>query len=547
MNILRKISALLILITFFPIISCVDDESKGKQSIKKEKISGFVQKGPYIRGTSILMSELSPGLTQSGKVFTSQISNDQGLFEILNIELSSSFVEFTASGFYFNEVIGEISSAPLTLTSIANLSNKSSININVLTHLEKKRVENLIKSGSSFNEAKKKAKSEVLSIFSIVLETNSDFEDYDITKNTEEGAALLAISIILQGNRSVGQLTELISKIQGDISMDGKVDDISLVSLLRNTTFEIDLVDVRKKIESRNRSLDISTSIPDFEKYILKFLDLKNLNIAIEGEGIVKEELVINPSGRDFPFGSSVKLTPVPKEGWVFETWKGDISGNENPKIIKIDAPKNITAKFKRKNYPLNITIIGQGSVVEEVVSNPGGKEYPYQTTVKLTPVTVDGWIFESWGGDLIGMESPKTIIVNGPKNVVAKFIQGCLSNLAGTYEFEGGQNFCGKVFTGTTTWTEDPSVKGSYIVSDGTFGSWEACYPDSWGSGVVKINDDCGKLTMSGKDKYGDSYSMTVLNSTPLELKFEWKSTYGEFGIVSVKSNPGKPWPQLR
>ncbi|TDQ17507.1 hypothetical protein DFQ04_2161 [Algoriphagus boseongensis] len=126
------------------------------------------------------------------------------------------------------------------------------------------------------------------------------------------------------------------------------------------------------------------------------------------------------------------------------------------------------------------------------------------------------------------------------PVNVV------CPSDLGGTYTFDHLETFCGKVFSGSTTWTKQ-SNGVSYTVSDGTFGSWQACYPDTWGSGNVRINDACGRLTMTGTDKYGDSYSMTVLSATPQVLTFEWVNTYGEFGTVAVKSNAGKPWPALK
>lgn len=414
----------LVLVILFPLFisSCLDNEDGGNQSIKKEKISGFVQKGPFVSGTSILMSELNSDLAQTGKVFTSQISNDQGLFEITNIELNSSFVEFSSSGFYFNEVTGEISLAPITLTSISDLSNKSSINVNVLTHLEKKRVENLIKGGKSFSEAKKQAKNEVLSIFSIVLDSNSDFEDYDISKNTEEGGILLAISIILQGNRSVGQLTELLSKIQSDIALDGKLDDTSVINSLRVSTFEMDLAAIRAKIESRNKALNITSAVPDFEKHIVKFLDLRDLKITIEGQGTVREEIVSNPSGRAYLKGATIKLTPIPSEGWIFDGWGGDLTGIENPKTVLMDAPKSLTAKFKRRDYPLSITIEGEGTVTEEIVSNPSGREYPFQTVVKLTPVPKEGWVFESWGGDLSGNEPSKTISMEKERNVIVRF-----------------------------------------------------------------------------------------------------------------------------
>ncbi len=122
-----------------------------------------------------------------------------------------------------------------------------------------------------------------------------------------------------------------------------------------------------------------------------------------------------------------------------------------------------------------------------------------------------------------------------------------CPSDLAGTYQFDHIETFCGKTFAGSTTWTAVAATPGSYTVSDGTFGSWQQCYPDTWGNGNVRINDACGRLTMTGTDKYGDSYSMVVKSVTPQVLTFEWRNTYGEFGTVAVKSNTGKPWPSLR
>jgi hypothetical protein len=122
-----------------------------------------------------------------------------------------------------------------------------------------------------------------------------------------------------------------------------------------------------------------------------------------------------------------------------------------------------------------------------------------------------------------------------------------CPSDLAGTYQFDHLETFCGKTFSGSTTWTAVAASPGSYTVSDGTFGAWQACYPDTWGSGNVRINDACGRLTMTGTDKYGDSYSMVVKSATAQLITFEWKNTYGEFGTVAVKANAGKPFPALR
>jgi hypothetical protein len=75
------------------------------------------------------------------------------------------------------------------------------------------------------------------------------------------------------------------------------------------------------------------------------------LNIKIEGEGTVEEKIVPNPSGREYPHGTTVELTPKPKEGWEFDSWSGDLSGNESPKRIKVDKQKNVTVKFKESLF----------------------------------------------------------------------------------------------------------------------------------------------------------------------------------------------------
>jgi hypothetical protein len=71
------------------------------------------------------------------------------------------------------------------------------------------------------------------------------------------------------------------------------------------------------------------------------------LNIKIEGEGTVEEKIIPNPSGREYPHGTTVELTPKPKDGWEFESWSGDLEGKESPKRIVVDKQKNVTVKFK--------------------------------------------------------------------------------------------------------------------------------------------------------------------------------------------------------
>ena len=125
-----------------------------------------------------------------------------------------------------------------------------------------------------------------------------------------------------------------------------------------------------------------------------------------------------------------------------------------------------------------------------------------------------------------------------------------CPSDLGGTYSFtqtnmDSVYGSCAGTISGTTTFTAVASTPGAYRITDGTFGFWD-CYGDSWGSGNVRINDACGTLTMSGADKYGASYSMTVVSSSPEELVFIWLNSDGETGEVTLKAQDGKPLPDL-
>jgi len=109
-----------------------------------------------------------------------------------------------------------------------------------------------------------------------------------------------------------------------------------------------------------------------------------------------------------------------------------------------------------------------------------------------------------------------------------------CPSDLGGTYNFtqtnmQSIYGSCPGTISGTTTFTPIASTPGA---------------GDSWGSGNVRINDACGKLTMSGSDKYSASYSMTVVSVNAQDLVIQWLNSDGETGLVTIKSNSGKPWP---
>jgi uncharacterized repeat protein (TIGR02543 family) len=133
-------------------------------------------------------------------------------------------------------------------------------------------------------------------------------------------------------------------------------------------------------------------------------------------------KITVSPSASTYPEGTQVTLTAEPNENWVFKQWEGDESSTSNPVQVNMAANKTLVAVFVKRDYPLTIKIEGEGTVEEKIVTNPSGREYPHGTTVELTPKPKGGWEFAGWDGSLTGTDVPKKIIVDNPKNVIAKF-----------------------------------------------------------------------------------------------------------------------------
>lgn len=248
--------------------------------LAKDNISGYIQKGPFISGSSVSLYELDDSLSQTGKVFNTQISDNDGTFTISDVELVSDYVNFRADGFYYNEITGEQSASQITLYALSDVSEKDNINVNILTHLEKARVEYLVSSDSSFNDAKTQAQQEILSIFNIDKENIYPSEDLDITVQGENNAILLAVSLILQGYHSEGELTELLSDISLDIKEDGELNSSTIGSELINHAVYLDTVAIRSNLEERYSELDVDPEIDNFEKYITDFITNTSFDIT---------------------------------------------------------------------------------------------------------------------------------------------------------------------------------------------------------------------------------------------------------------------------
>jgi len=253
------------------IIAVVLFSACNKDKVKKDVFSGYAQKGPFIKGSSVTISELDANLNQTGKTFITTISDNSGSFELTGIELVSNYVQLKVDGYYFNEFEGEVFE-PITLYALVDIKDVNSANVNVLTHLERPRVEYLVKQEKkSFSQAKKQAQSEVLAIFGLTP-SNMTSEALNLTNN----GMLLAISSILTASFNA-EMMEIMGKISEGIRTDGKLDDTDLGKKLMDNAYAsfFSRDNIRKNMETKYAELGLNVSIPDFESYLELFVNSK--------------------------------------------------------------------------------------------------------------------------------------------------------------------------------------------------------------------------------------------------------------------------------
>lgn len=133
----------------------------------------------------------------------------------------------------------------------------------------------------------------------------------------------------------------------------------------------------------------------------------------------------VSPPSNSYEKGSNVSLVATPTGEYLFKQWQGSISGTSNPTSITMDVDKSVTGVFEKRQYPLTLTIEGNGTVKEEVIAIATQALYPSGTTVRLTAIPLEGWNFGDWSGDKLSKSNPFDIQISSPINLKATFNQG--------------------------------------------------------------------------------------------------------------------------
>jgi len=167
-------------------------------------------------------------------------------------------------------------------------------------------------------------------------------------------------------------------------------------------------------------------------------VELFTLTISTGGSGSGS----VSPESGEYEEGATVELTATADEGSIFSHWEGEeLDGSEDPEeTITMDSDKSVTAIFEPEDdngddngddsdngdisyFELSVESTSGGSVFVELQSGSiSDGSYEEGSTVQLTAMSIAGWTFSNWEGDLSGTANPQTITMDSDKTVTAVF-----------------------------------------------------------------------------------------------------------------------------
>lgn len=146
-----------------------------------------------------------------------------------------------------------------------------------------------------------------------------------------------------------------------------------------------------------------------------------NLSTSVTGSG----SITLSPSGGSYSCGTSITITAVPfSTDWTFTGFGGVITGTTNPQTIVLNATASVSAAFTQTSFPINLTVVGPGTVA----SNPSAASYAQGTQVQLTATPNSGAHFVGYTGDVSSTNSVTNVTVDTTKNITATFANSIIT-----------------------------------------------------------------------------------------------------------------------
>ncbi|MBX5327281.1 DUF2341 domain-containing protein, partial [Candidatus Bathyarchaeota archaeon A05DMB-4] len=228
------------------------------------------------------------------------------------------------------------------------------------------------------------------------------------------------------------------------------------------------------------------------------------LTVNVIGGGFVSK----NPNKAFYTYGEVVELTAIPNTGYDFSGWSGDLTGNNNPETIIINANKTVTASFSLKQYTINASVIGIGGSI-----SPSGSiivTHGQNQTFTMTP-DVGYHVFDVLIDDLsVGPQLSYTFYaIDGNHTITATFAQ---NEYTLTINIVGSGNVARS--PDQTFYTHNETVELTATPAEGwTFSGW---------SGDLSGLTNPATVTMTGNK----TVTATFTNNQWLSIDWKYRRT---------------------
>ncbi len=264
-------------------------------------LAGIAEKGPFRHGTSVKVVELDSvmRLADSDRSHKTCVTSANGSYGFEGLDLVSPYVRVEASGFYRNELTGGLSADLVTLTAVTDLTERDSVNVNMLTHLEAPRTLKIVENTGNnqpIRTVKEQALKDILYSFGIKIDGFNDAsfaqgqqqggfggfgqtapvtksmtaDDISLFDDGEFSAALIAISVMMQRKGSGDEMIAYANGIADRIRGNGNWDDWGARADLADWLMVMDTSGAYRTIRKNLENLGHG-AVPDFETHLRNF------------------------------------------------------------------------------------------------------------------------------------------------------------------------------------------------------------------------------------------------------------------------------------
>lgn len=415
-------TAWIVTIAAIGLASCSDSKDEIDEEFIQTPhiIKGKVEKGPLVRGSQIDMRTLDKSMVPTGNSYTTTIENNTGDFNYGSLKVNSPYAKLTADGYFFNEVNGGLSNSTIRLDAIVDLSDNTTVNVNVLTHLKSQRINYLVTNEhKSFKDANNQAQNELLTQFGLQEYASKDASQYSITSGDDAAGVLIAVSSLVLSDRSEAEVVEFLSLLTNEFSTTGTFSNKTKERFKSTRNYLNGKLDqIQYNIKSRYQDLGYDVNVKDLAYYFdwdndgiagneiddASDVQLSQNEIQVPAEGgdfTVKIESdkphFLTPPSTVTDWDNELNVTPgtsITPEYWFSTLYEGGTNTNslESEKTTSIDnnvVKIHVGPAKSRKSQDWIVNIYNaRGKVVAALQMSQQGNP---NVTVKVPKLGKDG------------------------------------------------------------------------------------------------------------------------------------------------------------